>query len=115
VKPLFLTRALLQNTRAKARFEIFGNPDANVKCVYLLKETLSELGHQVQLLTSTPGDVLFKLQEIILEEEKAKNRKARTIHIDTAHHMLHQTSVEDLRAWPESPVQWRTHHGRKGK
>jgi hypothetical protein len=30
----------------------------------------------VQLLTSTPGDVLFKLQEIILEEEKAKNRKA---------------------------------------
>ena len=25
VKPLFLTRALLQNTRAKARFEIFGN------------------------------------------------------------------------------------------
>jgi hypothetical protein len=76
VKPLFLTRALLQNTRAKARFEIFGNPDANVKCVHLLKETLSELGHQVQLLTSTPGDVLFKLQEIILEEEKAKNRKA---------------------------------------
>ena len=76
VKPLFLTRALLQNTRAQARFEIFGNPNDNVKCVHLLKETLSKLGHQVQLLTSPPRDVLFKLQEIIVEEEKAKNRKA---------------------------------------
>ncbi len=76
VKPLFLTRALLQKTRAKARFEFFGNPDANVKCVHLIKGTLSELGHHVQLLTSTPGDVLIKLQEIILEEEKAKNMKA---------------------------------------
>ena len=76
VKPLFLTRALLQNTRAQARFEIFGNPNDNVKCVQLLQETLSKLGHQVQLLTSPPGDVLFKLEEIIVEEEKAKNRKA---------------------------------------
>jgi hypothetical protein len=77
VKPLFLTRALLQNTRTNARFEIFGNPEDNVKCVHLLKETLSQLGHQVEILTSPPGDVLFQLMEIIVEEEKAKNRKAK--------------------------------------
>jgi hypothetical protein len=54
VKDVFLTEALLHNTRTTSLFEVFGHPDVNVKCVGQLKHHMEDCGHDAELVKNTP-------------------------------------------------------------
>ena len=44
------TDSIIQDARAKAKFDIFGSPDDNVKYAQSVARELKEMGHFVELL-----------------------------------------------------------------
>ena len=68
----YFTDNILQNTRTKAKLEVFGQPDTNVQYVYHLKAAMEERGHPCELLFSNRGSVMSSISKIFVDD---KNRR----------------------------------------
>jgi len=54
----YFTDSILQNTRTKAKVEVFGKPSCNVQYAYHLKAAMDERGHPCELIFNNCGTVM---------------------------------------------------------
>ena len=68
------TDSIIQDARAKAKFDIFGSPEDNVKYAHSVARELKEMGHFVELLYCTRAKVVSKLGYVVLAEEDYRRK-----------------------------------------
>ena len=68
------TDSIIQDARAKAKFDIFGSPEDNVKYAHSVARELKDLGHFVELLYCTRAKVVSKLGYVVLAEEDYRRK-----------------------------------------
>ena len=63
------TDSIIQDAQAKAKLNIFGNPEENVKYANAIAREMKEMGHMVEMLFSKRSKILSKLGHVVLAEE----------------------------------------------
>ena len=68
----YFTDSILQNTRTKAKVEVFGKPSCNVQYAYHLKAAMDERGHPCELIFNNRGTVMSNISKILVEDENRR-------------------------------------------
>ena len=68
------TDSIIQDARSKAKLEIFGSPEDNVKYARAVASDLKEMGHLVEMLYCTRSKVVSKLGHVVLAEEDYRRK-----------------------------------------
>jgi hypothetical protein len=68
------TDSIIQDARAKAKLDIFGSPQDNVKYANHVARKLKDMGHFVELLYCKRSTVLSKLGHVVLAEEDYRRK-----------------------------------------
>ena len=69
------TDNVLQNTRTKAKLEIFGQPRDNVQYAYHLKAAMDQRGHPCELILVNRGSVMSSISQVVVEDENRRRYK----------------------------------------
>ena len=92
VKPMFLTKSLLNSTRLAIRKEAFGDPDTNVMFAPALANSLKVAGHDVEIYLRNKSQVMAKCEEMALTQFVSKCRLE-------GHKLLRKDKIEYVKEW----------------
>lgn len=70
----FLTDAVLQNTRTRAKADVFGNANVNVLYAPGLVQSVQQQGHRIKLLWFTRDQLLRQITKVLVEEENRRRK-----------------------------------------
>ncbi len=98
IKAKFLSRNLIQNARAQAKLEVFGNPDENVQFVIALVEEMQQCGHDVLLVKRNAAQVAKILDRLVVAEESNIRRAL-------GHLMTKDEKISFLKSWKLQNIQ----------
>ena len=92
VKPMFLTKSLLNTTRLVIRKEAFGDPDSNVMFSPALANALEVAGHDFEIYLRNKSQVMAKCEEMALTQYVSQCRLA-------GHKLLRKDKIEYVKEW----------------
>jgi hypothetical protein len=68
------TDSIIQDARAKAKLDIFGKPEENVKYANAIAREMKDMGHMVEMLYSKRSKIISKLGHVVLAEEDYRRK-----------------------------------------
>jgi hypothetical protein len=99
-KELTLTESIIQDGKDLAKNELFGNADDNVKYAKGVKDTLTEMGHAVELRYHNRRRSLQLLSSVIINEEQLRRKKMNMPALEK------QLQLKFVMDWKKENAQW---------
>ncbi len=72
-----LTNNILQEAHDKAKGDVFGDPDKNVKYAYAIANAIQQMGHTVEVVFTDRRTTMKSVNAIVLKEEMDRKKAAK--------------------------------------
>ncbi len=69
-----MSNNILQEGHDKAKEDLFGNPEENVKYAYAIAKAIEEMGHTVDLIFTQQHKTMKTVNALVLKEEMDRKK-----------------------------------------